>query len=163
MRAEDVELAERAEQRRREEEEWGYEEEEVEEDVYEGRGRDRGGGGVKLLGKGGILARGGQRVRKSAERLAYVREQGWDDLSDGGEGTIVRQLPESIPKIPGKRTTQNSRKAHQNWDYYRRADLAAPVLRFFPPHQAPRYISSPVRSLIPCFAHRPCSAAVPPP
>jgi len=104
MRAEDVELAERAEQRRREEEEWGYEEEEVEEDVYEGRGRDRGGGGVKLLGKGGFLARGGQRVRKSAERLAYVKEQGWDDLSDGGEGTIVRQLPESTPKIPGKRT-----------------------------------------------------------
>jgi hypothetical protein len=129
MRAEDVELAERAEQRRREEEEWGYEEEEVEEDVYEGRGRGGGGGGGKLLGKGGVLARGGQRVRKSAERLAYVREQGWDDLSDGGEGTIVSRLPESTPKfIP---------KSHQNCNFCE-GRVCSAVFANFPRHARQR-------------------------
>jgi hypothetical protein len=32
------------------------------------------------------------RVRKSATRMAYIRENGWDDLSEGGDGTLISIL-----------------------------------------------------------------------
>ena len=32
------------------------------------------------------------RVRKSAARMAYIRENGWDDLSEGGDGTLISIL-----------------------------------------------------------------------
>ena len=40
----------------------------------------------------GVEASKGMRVRKSAARLAYVEENGWDDLSAGGDGTLISIL-----------------------------------------------------------------------
>lgn len=37
------------------------------------------------------------RVRKSATRMAYVRENGWDDLSEGGNGTLISLLVTDEP------------------------------------------------------------------
>jgi hypothetical protein len=40
----------------------------------------------------GLEASKGMRVRKSATRMAYIRENGWDDLSEGGDGTLISIL-----------------------------------------------------------------------
>ena len=40
----------------------------------------------------GIEPTKGMRVRKSQARLDYVRDNGWDDLSDGGDGQLVSFL-----------------------------------------------------------------------
>ena len=40
----------------------------------------------------GLEASKGMRVRKSAARMAYIRENGWDDLSEGGDGTLISIL-----------------------------------------------------------------------
>jgi hypothetical protein len=45
----------------------------------------------RMVGKD-VTAAAGLRVQKSQERLAYVRENGWDDLSEGGTGTITKLL-----------------------------------------------------------------------
>eukprot|EP00802_Teleaulax_amphioxeia_P006641 Tamp_06645.p1 GENE.Tamp_06645~~Tamp_06645.p1 ORF type:complete len:525 (+),score=113.26 Tamp_06645:52-1626(+) len=53
------------------------------------RGHERASSRIVNLG---VEASKGMRVRKSAARLAYVEENGWDDLSAGGDGTLISIL-----------------------------------------------------------------------
>jgi hypothetical protein len=45
----------------------------------------------------GVSGSKGLRVRKSAARLVYLRDNGWDDLSDGADGTILSLLVSLAP------------------------------------------------------------------